>query len=51
MAESCLRLETAPLTILAIKIGLLFNLAKKFNGPPFYETLWNGFEFSGTIDF
>ena len=33
--RNCLRPETAPLTILAIKRGLLCNFAKKFKGRHF----------------
>ena len=32
VAKSCLRPETAPLTILAIKRGLLCKFAKNFKG-------------------
>ena len=32
VTRNCLRPETAPLTILAIKTGLLCNFAKKFKG-------------------
>ena len=32
VARNCLRPETAPLTILAIKRGLLCNFAKNFKG-------------------
>ena len=35
VARNCLRPETAPLTILAIKGGLLCNFAKNFKGSHF----------------
>ena len=35
VARNCLRPETAPLTILAIKRGLLCNFAKNFKGRHF----------------
>ena len=35
VARNCLRPETAPLTILDIKRGLLLNFIKKLNGSHF----------------
>ena len=44
VARNCLRPETAPLTILAIKRGLLCNFTKKFKGRHFMGQSSNGFE-------
>ena len=51
-ARNCLRRETAPLTILAIKRELLRNfLRKNFQGPPFHRTYGTGLKFSIPIEF
>ena len=51
VARNCLRRETAPLTILAIKRGLSCNFAKKFKGRHFMGHSSTGLKFSITIDF
>ena len=51
VARNCLRPETAPLTILAIKRGLSCNFAKKFKGRHFMGHSSTGLKFSITIDF
>ena len=49
VARNCLRPETAPLTILAIKKGLLCNFAKNFKGRHFMGQSSTGLKFSITI--
>ena len=51
VARNCLRPETAPLTILAIKRGLLCNSAKNFKGRHFMGESSTGLKFSITIEF
>ena len=51
VARNSLRLETAPLTILTIKRGLLCNFAKKIKGHYFIEESSTGLKFSITIEF
>ena len=51
VARNCLRPKTAPLTILAIKRGLLCNFAKTFKGRHFMGQSNMGLEFSITIEF
>ena len=52
VARSFLRPETAPLTILAIKRGFLFNFAKTFKGRRhFMGKSSTGLKFSITIEF
>ena len=51
VARNCLRPETAPLTILAIKRGLLCNFAKNFKGRHFMEQSSTGLKFSFTTEF
>ena len=51
VARNCLRPETAPLTILAIKKGLLCNFAKNFKGRHFMGQSSTGLKFSITIEF
>ena len=50
VARNCLRLETALLTVLAIKRGLLCNFAKTFRGRRFMEHSGTDFKFSITIN-
>ena len=50
VARNCLRPETAPLTILAIKKGLLCNFAKNFKGRHFMGQSGTGLKFSTAID-
>ena len=51
VARNCLRPETEPLTILAIKRGLLCNFAKTFKGRHFMEQSSTDSKFSSTIEF
>ena len=51
VARNCLRPETAPLTILAIKRGLLCNFAKNFKGRHFMGQSSTGLKFSITTEF
>ena len=51
VARNCLRPETAPLTIVAIKRRLLRNFAKTFKGPHFMGQSSTGLKFSSTIEF
>ena len=51
VARNCLRPETAPLTILAIKRGLLCNFAKNFNDRHFMGQSGTGLKFPITIEF
>ena len=51
VARNCLRPKTAPLTILAIKRGLLCNFAKTFKGRHFRGQSITGLKFSITIEF
>ena len=51
VARNCLRPETAPLTILAIKKGLLCNFAKNFKGRHFMGQSSTGLKFSITTEF
>ena len=51
VTRNSLRLETAPLTILTIKRGLLCNFAKKIKGRYFIEESSTGLIFSITIEF
>ena len=44
VARNCLRPETVPLTILAIKKGLPCNFAKTFKNCPFYGRKQHGYE-------
>ena len=50
-ARNCLKPETASLTILAIKRGLLCNFAKNFNVRHFMGHSGTGLKFSITIEF
>ena len=45
VARNCLRLETASLTILAIKRGLMYNFAKTFMGLQFMGYSGTGLKF------
>ena len=49
--RNCLRAETAPLTVLAIKKGLLCNFAKTFWGRHFVGHSGTDLKLSGTIEF
>ena len=49
--RNCLRPETAPLIMLAIKRGLLRNFAKNFKGRHFMGQSSTGLRFSITIGF
>ena len=51
IARNCLRRETAPLTMLAIKRGLLCNFAKKSKGRHFMGESSTGLNFSVTLEF
>ena len=51
VARNCLKAETAPLTILAIKRGLLSNFAKTFKGRHFMGQSSTGLKFSSTVEF
>ena len=51
VARNCLRPETAPLTLVAIKRRLLCNFAKTFKGPHFMGQSSTGLKFSSTIEF
>ena len=51
VARNCLRPETAPLTVLAIKRGLLCNFAKTFKGRHFMGHSGTDLKFSITIKF
>ena len=51
IARNCLKPETAPLTILAIKRGLLCNFAKTFKDPHFMGHSGTGLKLSITIEF
>ena len=46
VAKNCLRLETAPLTTLAIKSGLLYNFTKILKGHHFMGHSGTVFQFS-----
>ena len=49
--RNCLRPETVPLTVLAIKKGLLRNFAKTFKGRHFMGHSDTDLKFSITIEF
>ena len=51
VTRNCLRTETAPLTILAIKRGLFCNYTKAFKGHHFVGQNSTGLKFSITIEF
>ena len=51
VARNCLRPETAPLTVLAIKRGLLCNFAKTFRGRHFMGYSSTDLTFPITIEF
>ena len=51
VARNCLRPETAPLTVLAIKRGILCNFAKTFRGRHFMGHRGMDLKFSITIEF
>ena len=51
VARNCLRLETMPLTMLAIKRGLLRNFAKTFKACHFMGQSSTSLKFSITIEF
>ena len=51
VARNCLRPETAPLTILAIKRALLCNFAKNFKDRLFMGQSSTDLKFSITIEF
>ena len=51
VARNCLRPNTAPLTLLAIKRGLLCIFAKKLKGCHFMGQNSTGLKFSITIEF
>ena len=51
VARNCLRPETAPLTILAIKRRLLCNFAETFKGHHFMGHSGTDSKFSITIEF
>ena len=51
VVTNCLRLETVPLTVLAIKRGLLCNFAKTFKGRHFMGHSGTDLKFSITIEF
>ena len=51
VARNCLKPETASLTILAIKRGLLCNFAKNLNVRHFMGHSGTGLKFSITIEF
>ena len=51
IARNCLKPETAPLTILAIKRGLFCNFGKTFKGPHFMGHSGTGLKLSITIEF
>ena len=51
VARNCLRPETAPLTVLAIKRGILCNFAKTFRGRHFMGHSGTDLKFSITIEF
>ena len=51
VARNCLRPETAPLTILAIKRGLLCNFAKNFKDRHFMGKSSTGLKFSIISEF
>ena len=50
VTNNCLRPETAPLTILAIKNGLLCNFTKTLKDPRFMGHSGTGLKFSITIN-
>ena len=51
VARNCLRPNTAPLTLLAIKRGLLCIFEKKLKGRHFMGQNSTGLKFSITIEF
>ena len=51
VARDCLRPETAPLTVLAIKRGLLCDFAKTFRSRHFMGRSGTDLKFSITIEF
>ena len=51
VARDCLRPETAPLTVLAIKRGLLCDFAKTFRSRHFMGRSATDLKFSVTIEF
>ena len=51
VARNCLRSETALLTVLAIKRGLLCNFAKSFKGRHFMGDGGTDLKFSITVEF
>ena len=51
VARNCLRPKTVPLTIMAIKRGLLCNFAKTFQSCHFMGQSSTGLKFSVTIEF
>ena len=51
VARNCLRPETTPLTVLAIKRELLCNFAKTFKGRHFMGQTGTDLKFSMTIEF
>ena len=51
VARNCLRPETAPLTIWAIKRGRLCNFVKTFKGLHFMAHSGTGLKFSITVEF
>ena len=51
VTRNCLRPETASLTVLTIKIGLLRNFAKTFKNHHFMGHSGTGLNFSITIEF
>ena len=51
VARNCLKPETVPLTVLAIKRGVLCNLAKAFRGRHFMGHSGTDLKFSITIEF
>ena len=51
VTRNCLRTETAPLTILAIKRGLFCNYTKAFKGHHFVGQNSTDLKFSITIEF
>ena len=51
VGRNCFRSEIAPLTVLAIKRGLLRNFAKTFEGRHFMGQRGTDLKFSMTIEF
>ena len=51
VARNCLRPEIAPLTVLAIKSGLLCDFAKTFRNRHFMDHSGTNLKFSITIEF